>query len=80
MGWHEEMWQTRLVDACARRRLQYRPFAKDLVRSAGRQEIELPIPRPAGAMVGQVDDVSLALPLIAAWGESTKLFSPSDRQ
>ena len=37
-------------------------------------------PRGLGAAIGQVDDVALPQPSIAACGSSTKLFSPSESQ
>ena len=45
-----------------------------------REEVELAAARGLGAAVGEVDDLALAWPSIAACGWSTKLFSPSDSQ
>ena len=59
---------------------QRRDLAGDAVRPEIAQQIELAAPRGLGATVGEVDDLALVAPSIAACGASTKLFRPSESQ
>ena len=66
--------------AASAARLQRRHLAGDAVRPERGEELELAAARGVGAAVGEVDDLALGRPSIAACGSSTKLVSPSESQ
>ena len=79
---HDEMRQQRLLDG--RRRASSpssrRQLASDAVRAERAEELELTRRDAFRAPVGQVDDLALPRPSIAACGSSTKLSRPSESQ
>ena len=55
-------------------------FARNAVWAERRQKLDLFAPGILGAPIGEIDDVALLGPSMAACGSSTKLFRPSDSQ